>query len=72
MRKAENMLPFSDGESLRKLIQFPTIEVYEPASRISMEAPFKFSKPVLTPNEFMVVSGEVSWENLLKKGLFEN
>jgi len=30
------------------------------------------SKPVLTVSEFMVVLGEVSWENLLKKGLFEN
>jgi hypothetical protein len=27
---------------------------------------------VLTINEFMVTSGESSWENMLKKGLFEN
>jgi hypothetical protein len=26
----------------------------------------------LTINEFKVVCGESSWENMLKKGLFEN
>jgi 2-(3-amino-3-carboxypropyl)histidine synthase len=40
--------------------------------RISLEAPQKFSKPVLTVNEYMVAVGEGSWENLLKKGFFEN
>ncbi len=56
------------------LLEFPTIEAYVNTAcpRISLEAPSKFSKPVLTVNEFLVVSGEVSWENLLKKGLFEN
>jgi len=56
------------------LLEFPTIDAYVNTAcpRISLEAPSKFSKPVLTVNEFRVVSGEVSWENLLKKGLFEN
>jgi 2-(3-amino-3-carboxypropyl)histidine synthase len=56
------------------LLEFPTIEAYinTACPRISLEAPSKFSKPVLTVNEFLVVSGEISWENLLKKGLFEN
>ena len=56
------------------LLEFPTIDAYVNTAcpRISLEAPAKFSKPVLTVNEFMVVSGEVSWENLLKRGLFEN
>ena len=40
--------------------------------RISLDAPEKFSKPVLTVNEFMVACGESSWESMLKKGLFEN
>jgi 2-(3-amino-3-carboxypropyl)histidine synthase len=55
------------------LLEFPTIEAYVNTAcpRISLEAPSKFSKPVLTVNEFMVVSGESSWENLLKEGLFE-
>jgi 2-(3-amino-3-carboxypropyl)histidine synthase len=56
------------------LLEFPSIDAYVNTAcpRISLEAPSKFSKPVLTLNEFMVVSGEDSWENLLKKGLFEN
>jgi len=37
-----------------------------------MEAPAKFSKPVITADELVVVFGETSWENLLKKGLFGN
>ena len=56
------------------LMEFPTVDAYVNTAcpRISLEAPSKFSKPVLTVNEFKVVSGESSWENLLKKGLFEN
>jgi len=56
------------------LLEFPTIDAYVNTAcpRISLEASPKFSKPVLTMNEFMVVSGENSWENLLKKGLFGN
>ena len=56
------------------VLEFPTIDAYVNTAcpRISLEAPSKFSKPVLTVSEFMVVLGEVSWENLLKKGLFEN
>jgi 2-(3-amino-3-carboxypropyl)histidine synthase len=56
------------------ILNFPSIDAYVNTAcpRISLEAPAKFSKPVLTVNEFMVVVGEVSWENLLRKGLFEN
>jgi 2-(3-amino-3-carboxypropyl)histidine synthase len=56
------------------LMQFPSVDAYVNTAcpRISLDAPSKFLKPVLTVNEFMVVSGESSWENLLKKGLFEN
>jgi 2-(3-amino-3-carboxypropyl)histidine synthase len=55
------------------LLEFPTLDAYVNTAcpRISLEATSKFSKPVLTVNEFMVVAGEVSWENMLKKGLFE-
>lgn len=55
------------------LLEFPTIEAYVNTAcpRISLDAPSKFSKPVLTVNEFKVVSGESSWPGLLKKGLFE-
>jgi 2-(3-amino-3-carboxypropyl)histidine synthase len=56
------------------LMEFPTVDAYVNTAcpRISLEAPSKFSKPVLTVNEFMVVAGEFLWENLLKEGLFEN
>ena len=55
------------------LMEFPSVDAYVNTAcpRISLDAPSKL-KPVLTVNEFMVVSGESSWENLLKKGLFEN
>jgi 2-(3-amino-3-carboxypropyl)histidine synthase len=56
------------------LLEFPSIDAYVNTAcpRISLDASGKFPKPVLTVNEFMVVSGESSWENMLKKGLFEN
>jgi 2-(3-amino-3-carboxypropyl)histidine synthase len=56
------------------LMEFPTVDAYVNTAcpRISLDVPSKFLKPVLTINEFMVVSGESSWETLLQKGLFEN
>ncbi|MDR2202958.1 MAG: diphthamide biosynthesis enzyme Dph2 [Nitrososphaerota archaeon] len=55
------------------LLDFPTIDAYVNTScpRISLDAPEKFAKPLLTVNEFMVASGEASWESMLKEGLFE-
>jgi 2-(3-amino-3-carboxypropyl)histidine synthase len=56
------------------LMAFPSIDSYVNTAcpRVSLETTGKFQKPVLTVNEFKVVCGESSWENLLKKGLFEN
>ncbi len=56
------------------LLEFPSFDAYVNTAcpRVSLEATRKFGKPVLTVNEFMVVCGESSWENMLKKGLFEN
>jgi len=56
------------------LMEFPSVDAYVNTAcpRVSLDASSKFPKPVLTVNEFMVVSGETSWENLLKNGLFEN
>ena len=56
------------------ILEFPSIDAYVNTAcpRISLEAPQKFSKPVLTFNEFMVVIGESSWESMLKEGLFAN
>lgn len=56
------------------ILEFPSIGAYVNTAcpRISLEAPQKFSKPILTVNEFIVAIGEDTWENMLKKGLFEN
>ena len=56
------------------LMEFPGIGAYVNTAcpRISLDAPGKFQKPILTLNEFMVVCGEISWTDMLKKGLFEN
>ena len=56
------------------LQEFSSIDAYVNTAcpRISLDTPGKFQKPILTINEFMVVCGEDSWENMLKKGLFEN
>jgi 2-(3-amino-3-carboxypropyl)histidine synthase len=56
------------------LSEFPSIDAYVNTAcpRLSLDSSGKFSKPVLTINEFMVVIGESSWESLLKKGLFES
>jgi len=55
------------------LLDFPAFEAYVNTAcpRISLDSPGKFQKPILTVNEFMVVCGEVSWQQMLKKGLFE-
>jgi 2-(3-amino-3-carboxypropyl)histidine synthase len=56
------------------LLDFPGIDAYinTACPRISLDVPGKFQAPILTVNEFMVVCGEVSWMDLLKRGLFEN
>jgi 2-(3-amino-3-carboxypropyl)histidine synthase len=54
------------------LMQFPSLEAFVNTAcpRIALEAASKFSRPVLTVNEALVVTGEFTWEELLKKGLF--
>jgi len=56
------------------LMEFPTVEAYVNTAcpRISLDDASKFQKPVLTISEALVVVGELSWEELCKKGLFEN
>ena len=56
------------------LMAFPSIDAYinTACPRISFEAPLKFIKPVITINEFKVLSGEYSWKELINQGLFEN
>jgi len=56
------------------LMEFPTVEAYVNTAcpRISLDDAMKFQKPVLTVNEASVVVEELSWEELCRKGLFEN
>ncbi|MCW4006570.1 MAG: diphthamide biosynthesis enzyme Dph2 [Candidatus Bathyarchaeota archaeon] len=56
------------------LLEFPTLDAYVNTAcpRISLDDASKFKKPLLTVNEFKVLTGESSWENLLKNGLFAN
>jgi len=56
------------------LMQYPTLDAYVNTAcpRISLDDPTKFHKPVLTINEAQVVAGELTWEQLLKEGWFED
>jgi 2-(3-amino-3-carboxypropyl)histidine synthase len=56
------------------LMNFPTVDAYVNTAcpRISLDNSSKFQKPVLTINETLVVIGELSWEELCGKGLFES
>jgi 2-(3-amino-3-carboxypropyl)histidine synthase len=56
------------------LIAFSNVEAYVNTAcpRISIDDASKFQKPVLTVDETLVVVGELSWEELCRKGWFEN
>jgi len=56
------------------LMEFPTVDAYVNTAcpRISLDNALRFQKPVLTINEAFVVVGDLTWEELCKKGLFEN
>lgn len=56
------------------LMGFPTVDAYVNTAcpRISLDNASKFQKPVLTINEALVAVGELSWEGLCRKGLFES
>lgn len=55
-----------------KIVNFLTVDAYVNTAcpRISLDAPSKFSKPMLTLNEALVVIGELSWKELCKRGFF--
>ncbi|MEM0357533.1 MAG: diphthamide biosynthesis enzyme Dph2 [Candidatus Bathyarchaeia archaeon] len=52
------------------LMNFQTVDAYVNTAcpRVSLDFPAKFSKPILTANEALVVVGELSWNDLCKKG----
>jgi 2-(3-amino-3-carboxypropyl)histidine synthase len=55
------------------LIEFPSIDAFVNTAcpRVSLDDAAKFSKAMLTPNEALVVLGQLSWEELCRKGLLE-
>ncbi len=55
------------------LMEFPALDAYVNTAcpRISLDDATKFQKPVLTVSEALVVVGELTWEQLLKRGWFE-
>ena len=56
------------------LMQFPGIEAFVNTAcpRLSLDDAIYFDKPILSINETLVMLGEMKWEDLLKKGWFEN
>lgn len=56
------------------LMQFPTIDAFinTACPRLSLDDSSKFLKPLLTPREILVALGKLKWEDLCKKGWFEN
>ncbi|MEM2104386.1 MAG: diphthamide biosynthesis enzyme Dph2 [Candidatus Bathyarchaeia archaeon] len=58
--------------SQEAIMNFPMVDAFinTACPRISIEAPEKFTKPILTLNEALTITGELSWKELLKRGLF--
>ncbi len=56
------------------LVQFPSIDAFinTACPRLSLEDSVRFCKPLLTPNETLVALGKLQWDELCKKGWFEN
>ncbi len=54
------------------IMNFPTVDAYinTACPRVSFDASSKFSKPMLTMSEALVVAGEISWNELCKRGFF--
>jgi 2-(3-amino-3-carboxypropyl)histidine synthase len=56
------------------LMQFPTIGAFVNTAcpRLSLDDEGEFRKPLLTPDEMLVVLGKLRWEELCQKGWFES
>jgi 2-(3-amino-3-carboxypropyl)histidine synthase len=73
--KGKTVFLFAVREVSREaLMEFPTIDAYVNTAcpRLSLDDASRFRKPVLTPNEALVAVGELTWEELCRKGLLEN
>jgi len=56
------------------LLQFPDIEAFVNTAcpRVSLDDAQRFTRPVITFNEALVVLGEMDWGEICRKGWFEN
>lgn len=56
------------------LMQFPAVEAFinTACPRLSLDDAKNFRRPLLTPNEMLVVLGELKWGELCAKGWFES
>lgn len=56
------------------LMEFPAVDAYVNLAcpRVSLDDAARFQKPMLTANEALVVVGELSWEELCRRGLLED
>jgi len=56
------------------LTQFPSLEAFVNTAcpRIALDDASRFRRPVLTIRETLVIVGELTWEELLRKGWFED
>ena len=56
------------------LMQFPNVEAFVNTAcpRLSLDDTSSFLKPILSLNEALVMLGEMDWEELCRKGWFEN
>ena len=56
------------------LMQFPRLDAFVNTGcpRLSLDDSSNFRKPLLSINETLVLLGEVKWENLFRRGWFEN
>jgi 2-(3-amino-3-carboxypropyl)histidine synthase len=56
------------------MLEFAAVDAYVNTAcpRISLDDASKFKKPVLTINEALVIVGELSWEELCRRGLLES
>ena len=56
------------------LLQFPDVEAFVNTAcpRVSLDDAPRFNRPVITFNETLVALGEMDWEELCRKGWFEN
>jgi 2-(3-amino-3-carboxypropyl)histidine synthase len=69
--KKTTVLAIREVDPMR-LMQFPSLEAYVNTAcpRISLDDASRFPKPVLTLDEAKIIAGELTWEQLLKRGWF--